>query len=78
MIMMTYRRLCNAFLFGLAHTCILSISHRCVEHTPKLKLWVAAMRKDPTVSALLTDVKTFQGFLNLYLQNSLEACDYGL
>ncbi|XP_054585094.1 glutathione S-transferase omega-1 isoform X2 [Eptesicus fuscus] len=51
---------------------------RCIDHTPKLKLWVAAMRKDPTVSALLTDVKTFQGFLNLYLQNSLEACDYGL
>uniref|UniRef100_K9IZ65 Glutathione S-transferase omega n=1 Tax=Desmodus rotundus TaxID=9430 RepID=K9IZ65_DESRO len=52
--------------------------NECVDHTPKLKLWVAAMRKDPTVSALLTDVKTFQGFLNLYLQNSLEACDYGL
>ncbi|XP_037015414.2 glutathione S-transferase omega-1 [Artibeus jamaicensis] len=52
--------------------------NECVDHTPKLKLWMAAMRKDPTVSALLTDVKTFQGFLNVYLQNSLEACDYGL
>ncbi|XP_036191958.1 glutathione S-transferase omega-1 [Myotis myotis] len=52
--------------------------NECIDHTPKLKLWMAAMRKDPTVSALLTDVKTFQGFLNLYLQNSLEACDYGL
>ncbi|XP_036919882.1 glutathione S-transferase omega-1 [Sturnira hondurensis] len=50
----------------------------CVDHTPKLKLWMAAMKKDPSVSALLTDVKTFQGFLNVYLQNSLEACDYGL
>lgn len=76
-LMMTYWR-CNAFFFGLAHTFMLSISHRCLDHTPKLKLWMAAMRKDPTVSALLTDVKTFQGFLKLYLQNSLEACDYGL
>nr|KAF6322328.1 glutathione S-transferase omega 1 [Pipistrellus kuhlii] len=52
--------------------------NECIDHTPKLKLWVAAMRKDPTVSALITDGKTFQGFLNLYLQNSVEACDYGL
>ncbi|KAF6108974.1 glutathione S-transferase omega 1 [Phyllostomus discolor] len=52
--------------------------NECVDHTPKLKLWMAAMRKDPTVSALLIDTKTFQGFLNLYVQNSLEACDYGL
>ncbi|KAM5322905.1 glutathione S-transferase omega-1 [Glossophaga mutica] len=52
--------------------------NECVDHTPKLKLWMAAMRKDPTVSALFTDVKTFQGFFNLYLQNSVEACDYGL
>ncbi|ELK04976.1 glutathione S-transferase omega-1 [Pteropus alecto] len=50
----------------------------CVDHTPKLKLWMAAMREDPTVSALLTDVKTFRGCLDLYLQNSVEACDYGL
>lgn len=52
--------------------------NECVDHTPKLKLWMAAMRKDPTVSALLINAKTFQGFLNLYMQNSLEACDYGL
>ncbi|XP_006166478.1 glutathione S-transferase omega-1 [Tupaia chinensis] len=49
-----------------------------VDHTPKLKLWMAAMKKDPTVSALLIDAKTFNGFLDLYLQNSPEACDYGL
>ncbi|XP_068822261.1 glutathione S-transferase omega-1-like isoform X2 [Capricornis sumatraensis] len=49
-----------------------------VDHTPALKLWMAAMKKDPTESSLLTDVKTFQGFFNLYLQNSPEACDYGL
>ena len=39
---------------------------------------MAAMKKDPTVSSLLTDVKTFQGFFNLYLQNNPEAYDYGL
>ncbi|KAI4550825.1 hypothetical protein MJT46_018332 [Ovis ammon polii x Ovis aries] len=47
--------------------------NECVDHTPALKLWMAAMKKDPTVSSLLTDVKTFQGFFNLYLQNSPEA-----
>ncbi|XP_019580635.2 glutathione S-transferase omega-1 isoform X1 [Rhinolophus sinicus] len=50
----------------------------CVDHTPKLKLWMAAMRKDPTVSALLLDMKTYRGFLDLYLQDSIQACDYGL
>ena len=39
---------------------------------------MASMKKDPTVSSLPTDVKTFQGFFNLYMQNSPEACDYGL
>uniref|UniRef100_A0A5F5PEB8 Glutathione S-transferase omega n=1 Tax=Equus caballus TaxID=9796 RepID=A0A5F5PEB8_HORSE len=50
----------------------------CVDHTPKLKLWMEAMRKDPTVSALITDAKTLRGFIDLYLQNSPDACDYGL
>ncbi|XP_006744452.1 glutathione S-transferase omega-1 [Leptonychotes weddellii] len=50
----------------------------CVDHTPKLKLWMAAMGQDPAVSALLTDPKALRGFFNLYLQNSPEACDYGL
>uniref|UniRef100_A0A8I3S745 Glutathione-dependent dehydroascorbate reductase n=1 Tax=Canis lupus familiaris TaxID=9615 RepID=A0A8I3S745_CANLF len=50
----------------------------CVDHTPKLKLWMAAMREDPAVSALLNEANTLRGFLNLYLQNSPEACDYGL
>ncbi|XP_036590868.1 glutathione S-transferase omega-1-like [Trichosurus vulpecula] len=50
----------------------------CVDHTSKLKLWIAAMKKDPAVTALFTDEKTFQNFLSLYLQNSPEACDYGL
>ncbi|KAL2769302.1 glutathione S-transferase omega-1 isoform 1 [Daubentonia madagascariensis] len=52
--------------------------NECVDHTPKLKLWMAAMRKDPTVSAVLIDVKAHKGFIDLYLQNSPEACDYGL
>ncbi|XP_036776015.2 glutathione S-transferase omega-1 [Manis pentadactyla] len=52
--------------------------NECVDHTPKLKLWMAAMKEDPTVSALLTDGKALQGFLDLYLQNSPQACDYGL
>ncbi|XP_066211294.1 glutathione S-transferase omega-1 [Saccopteryx leptura] len=52
--------------------------NECVDHTPKLKLWMAAMKGDPTVSALLPGMKSFSGFLKLYLQNSVEACDYGL
>ncbi|XP_057361364.1 glutathione S-transferase omega-1-like [Manis pentadactyla] len=52
--------------------------NKCVDHTPKLKLWMAAMKEDPTVSALLTDGKALQGFLDLYLQNSPQACDCGL
>uniref|UniRef100_A0A2K5EAK3 Glutathione S-transferase omega n=1 Tax=Aotus nancymaae TaxID=37293 RepID=A0A2K5EAK3_AOTNA len=46
--------------------------NECVDHTPELKLWMAAMREDLRVSALLTS------FIELYLQNSLEACDCGL
>ncbi|KAM4852435.1 glutathione S-transferase omega-1-like [Thomomys bottae] len=49
----------------------------CVSHT-QLKLWMTAMRKDPTVSTISTDPKIYGGFLHLYLQNSPEACDYGL
>ncbi|XP_036593193.1 glutathione S-transferase omega-1-like [Trichosurus vulpecula] len=50
----------------------------CLDHTPALKLWVTAMKKDPTVEALLTDVKTFNGFFDLFFQNSPDAFDYGL
>ncbi|XP_013013871.1 glutathione S-transferase omega-1 [Cavia porcellus] len=46
--------------------------------TPKLKLWMAAMKTDPAVKALLMDVKHYKNFLKLYLQNSPEACDSGL
>uniref|UniRef100_A0A2K6QE50 Glutathione S-transferase omega n=1 Tax=Rhinopithecus roxellana TaxID=61622 RepID=A0A2K6QE50_RHIRO len=47
--------------------------NECVDHTPELKLWMAAMREDPTVSAPLTGVKDWQGFIELYLHNT---CDY--
>ncbi|XP_006831382.1 PREDICTED: glutathione S-transferase omega-1 isoform X1 [Chrysochloris asiatica] len=50
----------------------------CADHTPKLTLWMAAMRKDPSISALHTDVNALRGFFDLYLQDSPEACDYGL
>ncbi|KAM5272063.1 glutathione S-transferase omega-1-like [Ctenodactylus gundi] len=50
----------------------------CMAHTPKLNLWMAAMRKDPAVEALHIDAKTLQNFHALYVQNSTEACDYGL
>ncbi|XP_037352079.1 glutathione S-transferase omega-1 isoform X1 [Talpa occidentalis] len=52
--------------------------NECVNHTPKLKLWMAAMREDPAVSALFVDAKALRGFFDLYLKNSPEACDYGL
>lgn len=74
----SYRSICNAFLLSLIHPSILSKSCRCVDHTPNLKLWMASMKNDPIVSSLPTDVKTLQDFFNLYLQNSPEACDYGL
>lgn len=50
----------------------------CLDHTPKLKLWMAAMKKDPTAAALLLNVNHQRHFLELYLKNSHEACDYGL
>ncbi|MXQ89177.1 hypothetical protein E5288_WYG015065 [Bos mutus] len=50
----------------------------CVNHTPALRLWIAAMKQDPTVCSLLTDKNTFLGFLNLYFQNNPGAFDYGL
>ncbi|XP_023062351.1 glutathione S-transferase omega-2 isoform X2 [Piliocolobus tephrosceles] len=50
----------------------------CVSHTPALRLWISAMKWDPTVCALLTDKSIFQGFLNLYFQNNPNAFDFGL
>ncbi|EHB17854.1 Glutathione S-transferase omega-1 [Heterocephalus glaber] len=50
----------------------------CVDKTPKLKLWMAAMREDPAVKALLLDRKIYQNFVRLYMENSPEAYDCGL
>ncbi|NXY62159.1 GSTO1 transferase, partial [Callaeas wilsoni] len=50
----------------------------CLNHTPKLQCWMEAMKEDPAVKALITDPPTFKNFLQLYLKNSPEACDYGL
>ncbi|XP_067995528.1 glutathione S-transferase omega-1 [Melanerpes formicivorus] len=47
-------------------------------HTPKLKRWMEAMKEDPPVKATMTDPQILKEFLRLYLNNSLEACDYGL
>ncbi|XP_040848092.1 glutathione S-transferase omega-1-like isoform X2 [Ochotona curzoniae] len=49
-----------------------------VDHTPKLKLWIAAMKKDPVAGPLLIKPKDRQNFFELYFKNSHEACDYGL
>uniref|UniRef100_H0XEI7 Glutathione S-transferase omega n=1 Tax=Otolemur garnettii TaxID=30611 RepID=H0XEI7_OTOGA len=52
--------------------------NECIDSTSKLGLWMAVMKEDPTASALLIDAKSYKGFIDLYLQNSPEACDYGL
>ncbi|KAJ6669118.1 hypothetical protein lerEdw1_007927 [Lerista edwardsae] len=52
--------------------------HDCLEHTPALKHWVEAMKLDPAVKATMKDTQKFQGFFDLYFNNSHEACDYGL
>ncbi|XP_037660503.1 glutathione S-transferase omega-2-like isoform X2 [Choloepus didactylus] len=50
----------------------------CVDHTPKLRLWMAVMKQDPAVCALFTDKNVFLGFLSLYFQNCPDAFDHGL
>ncbi|NXI73756.1 GSTO1 transferase, partial [Anseranas semipalmata] len=49
-----------------------------LSHTPKLQRWMEAMREDAAVKATMTDPQTFKNYLQLYLKNSVEACDYGL
>ncbi|XP_010070772.1 PREDICTED: glutathione S-transferase omega-1, partial [Pterocles gutturalis] len=49
-----------------------------LSHTPKLQRWMEAMKEDPAVKSTMTDPQTFKGYLQLYLKNSPEACDYGL
>ncbi|XP_037352069.1 glutathione S-transferase omega-2 [Talpa occidentalis] len=50
----------------------------CLNNTPALRIWIAAMKQDPAVCALLIDKNIFLGFLNLYFQNNPDAFDYGL
>uniref|UniRef100_A0A8C7E3A4 Glutathione S-transferase omega n=1 Tax=Naja naja TaxID=35670 RepID=A0A8C7E3A4_NAJNA len=50
----------------------------CLDHTPGLKCWIDLMKLDPAVQATITDPQIFKGFLELYFNNSIEACDYGL
>ncbi|XP_006166476.1 glutathione S-transferase omega-2 isoform X2 [Tupaia chinensis] len=50
----------------------------CVNHTPALRIWMAAMKRDPTVCSLFVDKNIFLGFLNLYFQNHPNAFDFGL
>ncbi|XP_021047514.1 glutathione S-transferase omega-1 [Mus pahari] len=52
--------------------------NECLANTPKLKLWMAAMQEDPVASSHIIDAKTYRNYLHLYLQDSPEACDYGL
>ncbi|NXL86377.1 GSTO1 transferase, partial [Alectura lathami] len=49
-----------------------------LSHAPKLQRWMETMREDPSVKATMTDSQTYKNYLQLYLKNSLEACDYGL
>ncbi|XP_057277062.1 glutathione S-transferase omega-1-like [Pezoporus wallicus] len=49
-----------------------------LSHTPKLQRWMEAMKEDPAVKATMTDPQIYKDYLQLYLKNSLEACDYGL
>lgn len=50
----------------------------CLDHTPALNRWVEDMKQDPAVQATITDGQIYKGYLELYLKNSHEACDYGL
>ncbi|KAB1270912.1 Glutathione S-transferase omega-1 [Camelus dromedarius] len=52
--------------------------NECIDHTANLKLWMAAMMKDPAVASLYIEPSTHQQFFRLYLQDSPEACDCGL
>nr|XP_056706427.1 glutathione S-transferase omega-1-like [Euleptes europaea] len=52
--------------------------HDCLNCAPTLKRWVESMKLDPAVQATITDLQMYKGFLELYMKNSHEACDYGL
>ncbi|KAK9400886.1 gsto1: putative protein [Crotalus adamanteus] len=50
----------------------------CLDHTPGLKCWIDRMKLDPAVKATITDPQIFKSFLELYFNNSIESCDFGL
>ncbi|XP_004631570.2 glutathione S-transferase omega-1 isoform X1 [Octodon degus] len=52
--------------------------HKWAAQTLKFQSWMAAMKQDPAAKALFMDLESYQNFLRLYIQGSLEACDYGL
>lgn len=64
--------------FSICVTQSFPFSYSSLNHTPKLQRWVEAMKEDPAVKATMTDPQTFKNYLQLYLKNSPEACDYGL
>ncbi|XP_054132849.1 glutathione S-transferase omega-1 [Melozone crissalis] len=49
-----------------------------LNHTPKLQRWMEAMKEDLAIKATITDPQIYKNYLQLYLKNSPEACDYGL
>lgn len=60
------------------HYSVLPFSCSSLNHTPKLQRWMEAMKDDPAVKATITDPQIYKNYLQLYLKNSPEACDYGL
>ncbi|XP_018424573.1 PREDICTED: glutathione S-transferase omega-1-like [Nanorana parkeri] len=49
-----------------------------VDETPNVKAWQDRMLQDPAVTATYTEPEVVLAFSKLYMQNSLEAADYGL
>lgn len=64
--------------FSICVTQSLPFSCSSLNHTPKLQRWMEAMKEDPAIKATITDPQTYKNYLQLYLKNSPEACDYGL
>lgn len=64
--------------FSICVTQSLPFSCSSLNHTPKLQRWMEAMKEDPAIKATITDPQIYKNYLQLYLKNSPEACDYGL
>ncbi|XP_075072295.1 glutathione S-transferase omega-1-like [Mixophyes fleayi] len=52
--------------------------NECLEKTPHISAWYVRMMQDPAVKETYTEPEVLFGFFKLYLQDSLEAADYGL